>query len=550
MEFLLHVMGAVALFLWGLHMVQTGVDRAWRPELSNLIQSSRGRLAPAGFGFLVSVGLQSSTATGLLAAGFASRGLLTTAVGLSVMLGADLGSALVVRLLSFKIELASPILILAGVALFFRFENHKVRQSGRALAGLGLTLLALSLLSQATLPLRGSVVLPEIAESLGRDPLIALVAGAGFAWLLHSSVAAILVLITLHASGLVPPEAAIFILLGCNLGSSLIPFGLTRSGTRPARLIMAGNLALRGGVAGLWAIGAFVWLRTGGTAISGPLPLALVHLGFNGTLLILGLPLTAWVARGVDRLVPLDRTGPDTETLPGLPSSCLDPASLHQPQLALANIRRELMRMAEIVAQMLGPIPDILKTGDAEKVQRVKVLEGILNRAQSDLKRFIAQIGFTSGEQETEANDLAAIALNLEYAGDQISKSLMKSAETRKDRKLAFSAEGWQEITAIHSLVVRDLALAQNVLASSEAQQARQLVETKSEVRDLVDQSTKAHFTRLRAGQAASASTSNIHLETIRALRSINSLFATIGFAVLSGRGEVLESRLKPAEAV
>ncbi len=179
--FLLHVGGAVALLLWAVHMVHTGTERGWRPELHGLLRATdkplRSALVGTGLGFA----LQSSTAAGMLAAAYAGKGLFTLATGLAIVLGANLGSALVVLILSLDLSFLPPVLLIGGALLFFKGKARRTRQSGRALVGLGLIFVSLQMLEQATAPLSDSDLLPAVVTYLAGDPLTALIAGAALA---------------------------------------------------------------------------------------------------------------------------------------------------------------------------------------------------------------------------------------------------------------------------------------------------------------------------------------------------------------------------------
>src|SRR5690606_22758801 len=129
---LLHLAGAITLLLWAVRMVRTGVERSQEPALKRLLRESRGgRLRAAAIGAGGAIVLQSATAVALLASGFAASGTISLATGLSMMLGADLGSAIVVRILSIEVHWLSPLLLVLGGVLFFRGPSRTWRQSGR-----------------------------------------------------------------------------------------------------------------------------------------------------------------------------------------------------------------------------------------------------------------------------------------------------------------------------------------------------------------------------------------------------------------------------------
>lgn len=545
--FLLHVAGAVALMLWAVHMVHTGAERGWRPEITGLLRATDGPVRSAAVGAGLGLALQSSTAAGILAATFASRGMFALATGLAIVLGANLGSALVVLILSLDLSLLPPVLLVMGGLLFFKGKSRRVRQSGRALVGLGLIFVSLLLLSEATVPLRDSALLPAVVTYLGHEPLTALLAGAAIAWLFHSSVATILLLVVLSQHGVLAFEAAAPLLLGANIGTAIGPFVLTQNSSIEAKRLMAGNLLTR--VVGA-SLALALLLVGGSTLVAGFSPvqqLVGLHLVFNVALLLFGLPLTGVMARLMERLIRAPATSDPVAAI-GVPPSCLDEGAVGDPRMALASTTRELLRMAEIIGRMFEPVMEIYKAGDAEKIRQARLMEAAIDQAQGDIKLYLARVSFDGdADGARRGQDLAAIAVNLEYVGDAITKTLLRLAEVRRAQRLAFSPTGWRELAELHSQVVENMQLARNVLVTRDLVQARKLVVEKTRMREAVAASQRQHMQRLKDGTEASLATSNLHLETLRAMKTINSLMASIGYLVLEEAGEVLDHRLKPA---
>jgi len=189
---LLNLAGAIALLLWGVHMVQSGVQRAFGPDLRRFLARALGnrvRAAAAGLG--VTAILQSSTATGLMVASFAASGFVALVPALAVMLGANVGTTLIVQALSFDVSRLSPLLLLAGVVMF-RTGGTRTRDVGRVAIGLGLMLIALSQLLEIVTPYEDVPSLRILMGGIATDPLISLAFGALLAWAAHSSVAIVL----------------------------------------------------------------------------------------------------------------------------------------------------------------------------------------------------------------------------------------------------------------------------------------------------------------------------------------------------------------------
>jgi len=541
---LIHLAGAITLLLWAVRMVRTGVERSQEPALRRVLRESKNsRLKAAGIGAGVAVLLQSSTAVAVLAAGFAGTGALTLATGLALMLGADLGSAIVVQILSVDLTWLTPVLLIGGGFCFFRGKNREIRQLGRILIGIALILLSLRLIGEATEPLRESAFLPTIVTYLRGDFITAFLIGAAFTWLVHSSVASILLIATFAAQGLVPPELGVSLMLGANLGGGLIAAGLTRQGFIAARQIALGNLLFRGigAVLALLLVNTF----TPPLALLGDSPARQVinlHLLFNFALLVICLPFTGLAAGAVEKIVNVDHA-PETDPLEGA-ASCLDQAVVGVPALALASATRELLRMAEIIERMLSPLMEIYETGDPDKIRQAKQLEAAVNQAESEIKLYLSTIDYRNEDEAKRGQELSTFAINLEYVGDAITKTLLKLAVTRRDQKLSFSPEGWRELSELHHRVMANMQLALNVLVSKDRESARQLLSEKDAMRSAERLSHGQHLKRLQSGAIKSIETSNIHLETVRALKTINSLFASIAYPILAESGELLDSRL------
>lgn len=531
---LLHLAGAITLLLWAVRMVRTGVERSQEPALKRLLRESRGgRLRAAAIGAGGAIVLQSATAVALLASGFAASGTISLATGLSMMLGADFGSAIVVRILSIEVHWLSPLLLVLGGVLFFRGPSRTWRQSGRIVFGIALVLVSLQMIGEATEPLRHSPFLPGIVLYLQSDFLTAFLLGAAFTWLVHSSVASLLLVATFAGQGMVPEELAVSLVLGANLGGGLIALGLTRGGAVASRRIAIGNCLFRGTGAVLALLAVNVFHPPLAILARDPAQLVInAHLAFNFALLVLCLPMTGAVAAWLTAWV---RASAVADPLATAPVSCLDRSVVDRPTLALASAKRELLRMAEIVERMLTPLMDLYETGDPEMIRQIKMLERLVDKAQADIKFYLAQIRHSDmlDDERRRAQDLTGFAINLEYIGDTISKTLVKLAETRRNERLAFSPAGWRELNDMHYRVLQNMQLALNVLTSEDRESARLLLAEKEEMRKAEGRSALEHLRRLQDGTRLSVDTSNIHLETLRSLRTINSLFASVAYPIL-----------------
>ncbi len=479
---LLHLAGAVMLLLWAVRMVRTGVERACGAALRNAVRQAKGgRITSAGAGMALAIVLQSSTAVAILAAGFAASGIVSLSTGLAILLGADVGSALVVQVLSFDLSWLVPALILIGGAMFLKFEARGVKQTGRILMGIAFVLLSLHMIGEATTPMRQSTLLPIVITYLRADFFTAFAAAALFTWLIHSSVAAILLFVTVAAQGLLPVEVGLSFILGANFGGALIAVWLTRGQAIEARRIPLGNLIFRGtaAFAALFALQMFDFPAHLFGATEGR-QLVNLHLAFNLALALGCLPLSGLVERLVRRLLadkPVQQSN-EPYDLMSRRVSALDRTVMRSPGLALASATRELLRMGEVVEIMLRPVMDFFDSGTTEQVRQAQKLDEEVNRAHTDIKLYIAEVnrGSMSSAEAQRGIELTDFAISLERAGDIVAKNLLVLTQEMQDKKLRFSGEGWGELTGLHSRVMANMQLALNVLVSGDLESARQLV--------------------------------------------------------------------------
>src|ERR1700761_6818318 len=192
---ILTLVGHVVLLLWGMRMVQSGIERAFGSNLRRVLgRALRNRLVAVGAGAAVTMLLQSSTATALMVTSFSARGAVDLIPALSVMLGANVGTAVIVKALSFNISWVSPLLLLIGYGAFKRSPKGRLRDLGRVGIGLGLMLLALHGLVETIQPVSGEPILGQILREVTGDPVLDLVLAAGLTFAAHSSVAIMLLL--------------------------------------------------------------------------------------------------------------------------------------------------------------------------------------------------------------------------------------------------------------------------------------------------------------------------------------------------------------------
>ena len=283
MKHLLNLLAAIALLVWGTHLVRTGILRVFGSNLRHVLSRSiSNRYAAALSGVGVTALVQSSTATALIVSSFVGQGIVTLPLALAVMLGADIGTSLMAVVFSFDLSWLSPLFILVGVVLFISRDSLSFGRYGRIFIGLGLMLLALKLITDSTGVLTQSPTVKVLLASIGSDLLLEITLGAVLAVVTYSSLATVLLTATLAASNVIQLDVALGLVLGANLGSGLLAVLTTGRSAIEVRQVPLGNLLFK--VLGVLIAAPLVglWLRHVRPYLGEPASaVVLYHLAFN-----------------------------------------------------------------------------------------------------------------------------------------------------------------------------------------------------------------------------------------------------------------------------
>jgi phosphate:Na+ symporter len=530
---LLDLMGGVALLLWGLHMVQSGILRAFGPDLRRLLSGAlKNRLAAFAAGMGLTALLQSSTATGLMAASFVSDGMVALVPALAIMLGANVGTTLIVQVLSFNISAAAPVLFVFGLVAFRSGGRSRLKDTGRVAIGLGLMLLALHILLDTLAPAENAPSVRALLKLITGDPILCVLIGAALTWAAHSSVAMVLLIMSLAFSQFISPAAALALVLGANLGSAINPvLEGGRRGDPASYRLPVGNLINR--LVGVCIALPFVqhianaWQHVEPNMARFT---AEFHIGFNVALAIVFLPLLDPLARLLTKLLP-DRKGAADPSAPRY----LDEYALETPSLALANAARETLHMGDTVETMLRQVMTALMSNNRALVDEVSRMDNTVDNLNEAIKLYLTNLT-RSNLDEAEAKramEIVSFAINLEHVGDIIDKNLSELAAKKIKRNVQFSDDGAAEIDEFQKRILENLRLAFGVFMSGDVTGARKLVSEKAQLRGAELTAAERHLERLREGRPETLETTSLHLDVLRDLKRINSHICSVAYPVL-----------------
>jgi phosphate:Na+ symporter len=543
---ILDLMGGVALLLWGLHMVHSGVVRAFGADLRRLLGIAlQGRFRAFLAGVFVTAILQSSTATGLMSASFVTSGTLDLVPALAVMLGANVGTTLVVQILSFNISVVTPVLLLTGVIAFKRGGRTRTRDMGRVVIGIGLMLLALHIFLGALVT--SERVLPISQALLGAitaQPIVCLAIVAALTWAAHSSVAVVLVVMSLGAAHLVSPTAVLAMVLGANVGSALNPLIETSQPGNPAsRRLPLGNLLTR--IVGCALVLPFLNPIADTLQRYEPNPARLAadfHTAFNLLLALVFIGPLDFVATRLTRWLPDQPKSAD----PGTPVY-LDPSAASAPAVALVCAAREVLRMGDLIETMLRQAMTAMLTNDRKLVAEISKMDDAVDSLNEAVKLYVTRMTRDSLDDRDgyRAMEIISFSINLEHVGDIIDKNLMDLASKKIRRGISFSKEGEADLVEFHRQVVDSLKLSVGIFMSGDMNVARQLIAAKSQLREKEFSAAERYLVRLREGTPETIESYSLDLDILRDLKRVHSHLCSAAYPVLERAGALQPSRLK-----
>lgn len=544
MNTLINILSGVALLVWGTHIVRSGVLRVFGANLRRVLSAS---VANRFHAFLAGLGVtslvQSSSATAVITASFVSQRLMPLTPALAIMLGADVGTSLVVQVFSFDLSWLAPLLIGVGVVLHLSRKGTRIGQIGRVAIGVGLILLALQMIMNTARPLSQAEGMKVILTSISGDPMLDMLVGVVFAIAFWSSLAVVLLVAAFAASGLVGLKMALFIVLGANLGSALLGL-LATAGTGPrGRRVALGNICFKviGCAITVLLIGNIENLLTHIDPDPGRIVVNF-HLAFNLLLAVCLIGFTAPVARLAERLMP-DRPERDS----GVKPRHLDVGALDTPALATSNAAREALRIGDIIETMLAGVLTVIKTKDARLATEIRRMDDDVDELYTAIKLYLTQISREAlDERESRRwTEIISLTINLEHIGDIIEHILEDVASKMIAHRLAFSEAGVAELCQMHARLISNLRLGLNVFLNGNLKSAEQLLAQKVEFREMGLAFATSHLHRLAGQSPQTIETSSLHLDIINDFKRINSHICSIAYPILEAAGALSRSRLR-----
>ena len=415
------------------------------------------------------------------------------------MLGADVGTTVVAQVLSFDVSWLSPILIGGGLIVFYATARKRPRNLGRILLGLGLMLLALRLIVESSAPMRASETVGTILSALAGEPVLAVLVAALLTWLAHSSLATVLLIVSLTTSGVTSLPLAFALILRANLGGTLPALLATLNGAPAGRRVAVGNAVFKllGVVLLLPFLGEVMhWMPE--IQSDAARQIVNFHTAFNIALAVVFIGFTGVAGRLMERLFP-DTVAVDDAAVPRY----LDASVINEPMVALATAARETLRMGDTLQIMLRDVIEVFRQGEKSRISDIAQMDDTVDELHKAIKLYLTDVSREPLDEKESGRcaDIMSFNTNLEHIGDIIDKNLLELA--------------------------------------------RRLLAEKVHFRDAERQAAEGHHDRLRHGLRESSESSSLHLDILRDLKRINSHLTSVAYPILEPAGEMRASRLR-----
>jgi len=528
------LLGGLAIFLHGLGLAREGLQIVAGDKLRSILFAlSSNRFVGLVSGAVVTTIVQSSTAVTVMLVGFAASSLMTLPQAMAVVLGADIGTTVTVQLIAFRLSAYALAIVALGFALRFFAKKRRVRYAGEAIMGFGLLFFGMKLMGDATLPLRSSALFMAVLDHLAASPFAGLAAGAVATVLMQGSAPTIGLLIAMAGCGSMSTAAAMPLVLGANIGTTLTP--IVAAAGQPAagkRVAFAHALfKLMAVVAFIPFLGRFTDLAIS-TTPDVARQIANAHSLFNVFTAFFFLPFVGLGARLVSRFYEPDagreRFGP----------RYLDPRAIESPALAFGNAQREFLRMSDIVADMVKDCVRCFEEGDLDLAAEIEARDDKVDILNREIRFYLARLGqeAMTREQADRQMELISLSNDIENVGDLVNRNILILARKKVAHGLAFSKEGWAEIRDFHGKVCENFDLALVAFSTADEEIARKVLRHREKLVDIEAELKEKHIGRLNQGLRESLETSSMHLDLLAYLRRVNGYVGNMAGAVMRRR--------------
>ncbi|WP_214844279.1 Na/Pi cotransporter family protein [Exiguobacterium sp. s150] len=502
-EMLFMFFGGLGIFLFGIKSMGDGLQKSAGNRLRDILDKYTtnpflGVLA----GIIVTVLIQSSSGTTVITVGLVSAGFMTLRQAIGVIMGANIGTTVTAFIIGFDVgAYALPMIAVGAVFLFF-FKKEKFQHLGQVMFGLGALFYGLELMGDGMRPLRSSEYFIDLTQSMSENPFLGVIVGTVFTVLVQSSSATIGILQELYAGGSIELDAALPVLFGDNIGTTITAILASIGASVAARRTAAAHVIfnLIGTVIFLVILPLFTqyifWI-TDLLAIESKMQIAFAHGTFNVANTFIQFWFIGAIAWMVTKLVPGEDSIVDTK------AQHLDPIFIQQsPSIAVEQAKYEVIRMGDFAKLGLDEARNYMATGDKKHSEKSAHIEEALNSLNAKITDYLVKLAAVDlTEQESQEHKTLMHAINdIERIGDHV-ENIIELIDYKTATRVTLSEDAQKELTEMYDLTRSTLEKSLQTLASGDMNEARQVIEMEAKLDMLERQFRKNHVVRLNTGE-------------------------------------------------
>ncbi len=495
--------GGLGIFLFGIKSMGDGLQKSAGNRLRDILDKYTtnpflGVLA----GIIVTVLIQSSSGTTVITVGLVSAGFMTLRQAIGVIMGANIGTTVTAFIIGFDVgAYALPMIAVGAVFLFF-FKKEKFQHLGQVVFGLGALFYGLELMGDGMRPLRSSEYFIDLTQSMSENPFLGVIVGTVFTVLVQSSSATIGILQELYAGGSIELDAALPVLFGDNIGTTITAILASIGASVAARRTAAAHVIfnLIGTVIFLVILPLFTqyifWI-TDLLAIESKMQIAFAHGTFNVANTFIQFWFIGAIAWMVTKLVPGEDSIVDTK------AQHLDPIFIQQsPSIAVEQAKYEVIRMGDFAKLGLDEARNYMATGDKKHSEKSAHIEEALNSLNAKITDYLVKLAAVDlTEQESKEHKTLMHAINdIERIGDHV-ENIIELIDYKTATRVTLSEDAQKELTEMYDLTRATLEKSLQTLASGDMNEARQVIEMEAKLDMLERQFRKNHVVRLNTGE-------------------------------------------------
>lgn len=503
---LLSLLGGLALFLYGMHMMSNGLEAAAGNRMKSILEKlTSNRIKGVLVGAVITAVIQSSSATTVMLVGFVNSGLMTLSQAVWVIMGANIGTTITGQLIALDIAAIAPIFAIGGVAAMMFIKNEKVHHISGIFSGLGILFMGMEMMGDAMVPLQESQTFINFMTTV-ENPLVGILIGAVFTAIIQSSSASVGILQALAATGMVPLSSAVYILFGQNIGTCitavLASIGMKVNAKRTTAIHLMFNIFGSILFTIICLVTPFVsWMEamTPGNPVA---QIANVHTTFNIVTTLILLPFGTVMAQIATRILPDSQKEDDEDYRLKYITRFESNYAIGSSAVALSQVREEIERMRSMVSKNIEKAYDVLVRYNEKDMERISERETYIDYLNREISEYI--VSLISNEKSTEdskiINGYYAVIGNLERIGDH-AMNLAGYAKDLKEWDLSFSDVALEEIEEMKKQSLAALELVKNEEGSDLAKMIFEAGAAEQQIDDMRDKYFKKQMQRMKKGK-------------------------------------------------